>query len=194
MSADFVYIDNKGKIVNNPNYKSTVAVTLIIIGIVFMSTAANAQTATEPWTGAVAGDNINIGTNDLLIDIRRKLNRGDITGAVRLAERNIYSIEYNSRSGKTTKYSYDAYNALCISLTAQKNYDQALTACNTAIEGSPNRWFAYNSRGSLKYKTGKFKDAIKDYQLALENAPKFDDITSILGHNIRISEAKVSNN
>lgn len=191
----FVYLSNKGKIMSKLNYiliifKLTPIVTLI--SIIFMSTVANTQTAPEPWTGAIPGDNIHFGTNDVLVSIRKNLNRGDITNAVRLAEKNIKSIENNSRSGKTTKYSYDAYNALCISLTAQKNYERALIACNTAIKDSPNRWFAFNSRGSLKYQTEKFKDAISDYRLALDNAPKFADITSILEHNIRLSEAKVT--
>ena len=142
---------------------------------------------------------IDSGSGILNIVLRHEPNKdgtgvlsGDITNAVRLAEKNIKSIENNSRSGKTTKYSYDAYNALCISLTAQKNYERALIACNTAIKDSPNRWFAFNSRGSLKYQTEKFKDAISDYRLALDNAPKFADITSILEHNIRLSEAKVT--
>ena len=126
----------------------------------------------------------------MLSDIRRKLNEGDITDAVRLAERYVEGIEANSRSGKTTRYRYDAYNALCISLTAQKSYDKALEACNTAIKDSPNRWFAYNSRGSLNYRTGKFADAVKDYRLALENAPQVGDISSVLEHNIRLAEAK----
>lgn len=173
-----------------PKLKSAAAGALITLGLLAIPAIANAQTATEPWTGAIAGDNINVGTNDMLTDIRRKLNGGDITDAVRLAERYVESIEQNSRSGKTTTYRYDAYNALCISLTAQKSYDKASEACNTAIKDSPNRWFAYNSRGSLNYRTGKFADAIKDYRLALENAPQVGDISSVLEHNIRLAEAK----
>lgn len=173
-----------------PKLKSAAAGALITIGFFALPAITNAQTATEPWTGAVAGSNFNVGTNDMLVDIRKNLNEGNITSAVRLSERYIDSIENNSRSGKTTRYRYDAYNALCISLTAQKSYEKALEACNTAIEDSPKRWFAYNSRGSLNYRTGKFANAIKDYRMALENAPQVGDISSLLKHNISLAEAK----
>jgi Tfp pilus assembly protein PilF len=88
---------------------------------------------------------------------------------------------------------YDAFNALCLSLTADKQFSKAMEACDNAIEHSPKRWQAFNSRGSLNYKNGKFDSALNDYRIALENAPNQSGVKKIIEHNIKISEPRVSN-
>ena len=173
-----------------PKLKSAAAGALITIGLLAIPAIANAQAVAEPWTGAVAGSTYEFGTDDMLVDIRKALNEGNVTDAVRFAERYVERLESNTRSGKTSKYRYDAYNALCISLTAQKTYDRAMEACNTAIDDSPNRWFAYNSRGSLNFRSGNFADAVRDYRMALEKAPQVGDVSSLIENNIKLAEAQ----
>lgn len=172
-------------------YKKAVAAAFVTVGLFAIPAIGNAQIASpDPWTGAVAGDNFSFASTDSLSDIKKMLNDGDITGAVRNAKKYIVGLEREKRSGKTSKYTYDAYNALCISLSAQKNYAEAIEACNTAIKDSPNRWFAYNSRGSLNFRQGNFSDAINDYRMALDNAPKIDSVSTILQHNINLAESR----
>ncbi|MDG1708572.1 MAG: hypothetical protein P8H03_07405 [Emcibacteraceae bacterium] len=148
----------------------------------------------EPWTGSTVGASINFGNHETLIHIRKLINQGKIDSAVRESEKFINNLNTLSRSGKTSKYLYDAYNALCISLTANKEYQKAEEACNFAIKDTPNRWQAFNSRGSMNYRNGSFSSALTDYRQALENAPNTKHIKRIIEHNVRISEARVSGN
>lgn len=176
------------------NLKKILTGSALIVGLSLTATAAQAQTAVDPWTGAIPGSTIYFPANDNLKQIRKMLNNGEIDKAVVFAQQNIKSIETESRSGKTTRLRYDAYNALCISLTAQGSFDKAREACDTAIKESPNRWMAYNSRGSLNYKTENLSAALSDYRLALENSPTTGDIKSILEHNIDLTQNKASQN
>ena len=148
----------------------------------------------EPWTGAVAGSNIHLGSNENLKSVGRLINRGRTEGAVRAASRYLDSLTSNQRSGRTSTYVYDAYNALCIALTADKQFDKAMEACDQAIEMSPARWQAINSRGSLNYKTGKYEAALNDYREALEKAPNLTRVRKIIEHNVEISQARVMGN
>lgn len=168
---------------------------ILFLGVFASATSitleANAQEH-EPWTGAVAGSTIHFGTHDTLISIRRMINEGRTATAVRESKKFITRLSINSRSGKTTRYMYDGYNALCISLTSNKQFEEAAEACNTAIEMASNKWQAYNSRGSLNYKTEKYSKALEDYRTALEKAPDVGQIRKVVEHNIRISQARVS--
>lgn len=152
------------------------------------ATNATAQTVGDPWTGAVPGANYQFEGSGTLMNIRTLLNDGKVDEAVNLARRHAKSFERNTRSGKTSSLRYDAYNALCISLTAQKSYEDANKACNTAVEDTPGRWMAYNSRGNLKMKMGNFTEALNDYNFALDNAPS--NMKSILQHNVQLAQSR----
>ncbi|MDG1021763.1 MAG: hypothetical protein P8O77_09770 [Emcibacteraceae bacterium] len=170
------------------NFKNTFASAAILTSMSIAATSAYAQSAVEPWTGAIPGDNVYFANNDGLKQIRSMLNDGEIDKAVTFAKAYVQSSEADSRSGKTSSMRYDAYNALCLAYTAQKNYDAAKEACNTAIKDTPNGWLAYNSRGSLNLKMGNASEANNDYRMALENAPEKGDIKIILEHNINLAQ------
>ncbi len=154
---------------------------------------ANAQNAAEPWTGAIPGSNYQAPGDDSLKTVRGLLNDGKVDRAVNLAKRNVASYERNSRSGKTSRLRYDAYNALCIALSAQQNHQEAISACDEAIKDSPERWMAYNSRGTANLRMGNYSAALNDYNLALENSPGTTDIRSVLEHNVDIARNRASN-
>lgn len=170
------------------NIKNTLTSIAIITGMSFTATSVFAQSAVEPWTGAIPGDTVYFANNDGLKQIRKMLNDGEIDKAVAFAKAYVNSADSDSRSGKTSSMRYDAYNALCLAYTAQKNYDAAKEACNTAIKDTPNGWLAYNSRGSLNLKMGNNTDANNDYRMALENAPEKGDIKTILEHNMNLTQ------
>ncbi len=157
------------------------------------STLANAQNASDPWTGAVPGSNFQMPGDGTLQSIREMLNDGEIDRAVNLAKRNVASFERESRSGKTAALRYDAYNALCIALSAKQNHDEAIKACDEAIKDSPNRWMAYNSRGTANLRMGNYSAALNDYNLALENSPGTADVRTVLQHNVEVARNRTSN-
>lgn len=173
--------------------KNKIVCAAILTGMAISVVPASAQNAVEPWTGAIPGDTIYFANNDGLRQIRKMLNDGEIDRAVVFAKAYVKSAESNSRSGETSLMKYDAFNALCLSLTADKQFSKAMEACDNAIEHSPKRWQAYNSRGSLNYKNGKYDSALNDYRIALENAPNQSGVKKIIEHNIKISEPRVSN-
>lgn len=148
----------------------------------------------EPWTGSVVGATINYGNDGTLVRIRRLINEGKTGDAVREAQKLVNGVMNNERSGEISAIQYNAYNALCLSLTANKQFEEAMSTCNTAIEHSPRSWQAINSRGSLNYKTGKYSEALADYRSALERMPDVKNMRRIVEHNIRISEARSNGN
>jgi len=172
-------------------FGTSILFSLIILSPNLCVTFSQAQTY-EPWTGAVVGANINLGNNEVLKNIRLLINQGKTGDAVREAEKFVYRVTSPGLAQQTSRFYYDGYNALCISLTAHKEYERAMTACDTAVQNKPTKWIAINSRGSLNYKMGNFSAALNDYRKALENAPNTEHITRILEHNIKISEARVS--
>ncbi len=178
------------KIMNRAKLKYIAAGAAVVIG---MTGTALAQSIADPWTGSIPGDTIQFPGDDSLKDIRKLLNAGEIDTAVNLARRHAAGFERDTRSGKTSAYRYDAYNALCIALTAQKSYEEARVACETAIEDNSDRWMAYNSRGNLQMRMGNYNEAINDYNIALSHAPSSSNLRSVLQHNVELAQSKRSN-
>lgn len=176
------------------NKKSKIGASLIAAFCLLTLTNTGYAQDYEPWTGAVPGANINLGSGEELIRVRTLINEGKTSDAVRLARRFVESFSINERSGRTSRFLYDGYNALCISLTADKQFSEAMDACNAAINHSPKRWQAINSRGSLNYTSENFEAALRDYKKAYEMSPDVDRIKKIIEHNIKISQARVDEN
>ena len=177
------------------NFKlKNIAVSIgIFVGLCLTPLLSQAQEY-QPWTGTVSGTTFDFGNGGNLSNIRRLLNEGKTEDAVRVSRKTIVNLEAGFRTGQITKSFYDAYNALCLSLTANGEYEEAMDACNTAIKQHPSRWNALNSRGSLNYKSGKFSAALNDYQSALRSAPKTGQISRVIEHNIKISQGMMSSN
>ncbi|MBT5186748.1 MAG: tetratricopeptide repeat protein [Kordiimonadaceae bacterium] len=175
------------------NIKNITAVISIIIGLIAIPVISQAQVI-KPWTGNVVGSTINLGSTSVLDDIRTALNNGETEDAVRQARKHVLSVERIHRGGELSTVTYHAYNTLCVSLTANGEFDEAIKACDRAITDYPKKWEAHNSRGSMHYRSGKFTEALKDYQNALNRAPDADHITRVINHNIQISEGKVASN
>lgn len=165
----------------------------ILLTLCLYNVAADAQTL-KPWTGSVVGATISVNNDQSLALIKELINEGDTEGAVREANKLVNRLKQNELSGEETGYKYDAYNALCLSLTANNDLDEAMKACNKAIQNSPGRWQAINSRGSLNFKIGNFEQALSDYKEALNRAPDATSIKRILEHNIKIAEIRSSGN
>ncbi len=172
------------------NLGKTIKLSFAAAGVAMIagSFTANAQSAIEPWTGAIPGGNYEFPGNSSLNSIRKLLNEGRVDAAVTFAKRNVASQKRDSRSGRTSEGIYDAYNALCVALTADQNYDEAIEGCDNAIAENSDRWMAYNSRGTANLKKGNYSDALSDYDMAMQNSPNSSGIREILEHNRQIAQ------
>jgi Flp pilus assembly protein TadD len=64
-----------------------------------------------------------------------------------------------------------AYNNLCIGLTGLGKFDEAMTACNKAIELKPRQWSFYNNRGNIHFYRSEFDRALAEYYKAMTFSP-----------------------
>jgi tetratricopeptide (TPR) repeat protein len=75
------------------------------------------------------------------------------------------------------------YNNLCIGLTGLRRYDDALEACNKALELSPRSWVFYNNRANIYFYRGQYDHALAEYYKAMT----FASGTSVLMRNINLT-------
>lgn len=64
-----------------------------------------------------------------------------------------------------------AYNNLCIGLTGLGKFDEAMAACNKAIEMKPRQWSFYNNRGNIYFYRSEFDRALAEYYKAMTFSP-----------------------
>jgi tetratricopeptide (TPR) repeat protein len=64
-----------------------------------------------------------------------------------------------------------AYNNLCIGLTGLGQFDEAMEACNKAIELRPRQWSFYNNRGNIYFYRSEFDRALAEYYKAMTFSP-----------------------
>ena len=63
---------------------------------------------------------------------------------------------------------YMALNALCVAFSADGQLGEALATCEQAIGLMPDRWEAYNSRGTVFFSGANYESALRDFRLALQ--------------------------
>lgn len=101
------------------------------------------------------------------------LELGRTDEAIGLAEDYVKSFDSAAEIGGNARMQrYFALNALCSTLTKAGRVDEAVETCTDAIELSPSHWSAINNRGTAYFATGRYDDALADYERALEVAPK----------------------
>jgi Flp pilus assembly protein TadD len=64
-----------------------------------------------------------------------------------------------------------AHNNLCIGLTGMGKFDEAMDACNKAIEMKPRQWSFYNNRGNIYFYRSEFDRALAEYYKAMTFSP-----------------------
>jgi len=68
----------------------------------------------------------------------------------------------------------------CLRYFYSKEYREALSEVDKAIEINPNLAIAYARRGSIYYKLGEFQRATMNWNIALKLDPEFVEIQEIL--------------
>lgn len=79
------------------------------------------------------------------------------------------------RSGELTPNNVPAaLNNLCIGLTGQGKYDEAMENCDKAISRKPREWSFYNNRANIHFYRAQYDRALADYYKALTFSPGDD--------------------
>jgi tetratricopeptide (TPR) repeat protein len=76
-----------------------------------------------------------------------------------------------------------AYSNLCVALTGERKFSEALDACNKAVDLRPRQWSFYNNRANVYFYQGKFDQALAEYYKAMA----FSSGGSVLMHNIGVA-------
>lgn len=117
--------------------------------------------------------------NGLVNDAAHALDRGKWDKGVNLARQAI-------RSGELTPRNLPAaLNNLCIGLTGQGLYDEALETCNRAIGKRPREWSFYNNRANIHFYREQYNQALSDYYKALTFSPGDDVLITNISLTLR---------
>jgi tetratricopeptide (TPR) repeat protein len=88
------------------------------------------------------------------------------------------------RSGEVTLDNMPAlYNNMCIGLTGMRRFNDAIAACDKALELKPRQWSFYNNRANIYFYLGQFSKALAEYYKAVT----FNPANSILINNIGLT-------
>ncbi len=117
--------------------------------------------------------------NGLVNEAAHALDRGKWDKGVSLARQAL-------RSGELTPRNFPAaLNNLCIGLTGQGFYDEALETCNKAIDKRPREWSFYNNRANIHFYRAQYDRALSDYYKALTYSPGDDVLITNISLTLR---------
>lgn len=100
-----------------------------------------------------------------LADGAAALKAGDAEDGVRLTERGLMSA--TSRRDRVAGYSN-----LCAGLAMLQRYDEALQACNRALELDDGHWRSYSNRALVHLKQERYPEAERDISTGEQLNPK----------------------
>jgi tetratricopeptide (TPR) repeat protein len=178
-------------------YKILLAATgALATGFIDVAVAADKldQTGSRVDSDATQIAVLQLQQSSTIDEVQQLLDQGRIADAIKLAR------EYVDRSnshrsvgeGDVVPEAYFALNALCIALTKNRDYDEAIASCDRAIQIQPRRWSAINNRGTARFAAQQYEAALGDYRLALSVAPEDPAIRDTIMHNIALAEARIA--
>lgn len=118
--------------------------------------------------------------NGLVNEAAYALDREDYDRGMQLAKEAL-------RSGELMPTNVPAaYNNYCIGLTGLGRYDEAMDACNKAIEMRPRSWAFYNNRANIHFYRGEFDRALAEYYKAMTFSPGDDVLLTNISLTLRV--------
>ena len=130
--------------------------------LMLLASLAQAQTPASQ-SGAVAKTVVGPGNTDLA-DGATALRVGNAEDGVRLTERGLMSA--SSRRERVAGYSN-----LCAGLAMLERLDEALEACNRALELDDRHWRSYSNRALVYLKQERYPEAERDISVGEELNP-----------------------
>ena len=89
---------------------------------------------------------------------------------------------YALQQGLKKSHKTIVYNNLCAALGTQGRYDDAIEACDKALELTPTNWQAYSNRAAANWLAGDKLQARQD----IESAKKIDDQAPEITYNVNV--------
>jgi tetratricopeptide (TPR) repeat protein len=130
--------------------------------LVLLVSAAYAQTPAAQ-SGAVAKTVVGPDNADLA-DGAAALMAGDAEAGVRLTERGL-------RSANSVRDRIAGYSNLCAGFVMLERLDEALQACNRALELDDGHWRSYSNRALVYLKQQRYAEAERDISLGEQLNP-----------------------
>lgn len=161
----------------------TCSVFLLTSITVLAATGSRLESATP------AGFTYVINGHSEVEEVRRLLQNNLVESAV-LKAREFVKRQEQVRDRDSRVQLYYGLNALCGALTAADSLAEAVTNCDRAIELDPDRWQAFNNRGTAYFQQGNYDMALSDYRQALSMTGDSEQATRIVQHNIGLVEEK----
>jgi tetratricopeptide (TPR) repeat protein len=152
------------------------------------------RTGTRTGSDAVQSSVLQLNQTREVRRIERLISKGRTDEAVRKARKYVIRLSDGryDRDPDINNERYYAHNALCVALITVHEYDAAIASCTVAIALRPNRWTAVNNRGTAHYAAYRFREALADYRRALELAPRDENVTATIDHNIELCEQQLT--
>lgn len=122
--------------------------------------------------------------NGLVNDAAYALDREDWDRGTQLAREAL-------RSGELMPGNIPAaYNNYCVGLTGLRKFDEAMEACNKAIEMRPRQWSFYNNRANIHFYLGQFDRALAEYYKAMTFSPGDDVLLQNIALTLRVRKVR----
>jgi len=179
-----------------PKFVTAILATVIVISSMMTTSTANAQAnglSVVPSNGRVNSTTLNLNnySYDALKIIRDLIDEEEYEAAANRSITFIRSRESDTRSGiDRTPLFKEAYNSLCVSATALGKVEYAMDTCNKSLKLAPHHWESLKSRAILNFLTKDYENSLRDFKMALDNAPDNQAIRDALQQNISIVESK----
>ncbi len=174
---------------------------LIFIGVVILvfggiAVSALGQTGSRVGGTAQPVTSVWYGPPSEILEIRQLLQRGEIEDAVELGRTLVDQLRTSAigtRANSSIRlHRYMALNALCVALSSDRQLGEALSTCEQAIVLMPDRWEAYNSRGTVFFMGANYESALRDFRLALAKEAPTVDLMSLIEHNIELAQSRLA--
>ncbi len=135
--------------------------------LLLLGTTAQAATQADTPAKTVLGPG-----NVDLADGAEALRVGDAEEGVRLTQRGL-------RSGVSGRDRVAGYSNLCAGLILLERLDEALEACNHALELNERHWRSYSNRALAYIKLQRYSDAQRDISMVEELNPHARTLKSL---------------
>ena len=170
---------------------ATLALSSILVAA--PASGADQRTGSHLDSGTARPVAMHLNPPTALDRVLKLIQAGQNREAVDVARRHVESLRdvYVFDETRLPGPLYFALNALCVALTTSNQISEALAACDEAIALAPQRWTAWNSRGTAHFVAADFASALADFERARALAPIGTAAVETVERNISLARQRL---